>query len=90
MPRYDYRCDPCDEVFEIERPTSDRSEVACPSCGTIARRVFTPVGVVLKGSGFHATDYRSGSGEKKEDSPAPSCPAASSNEGCGGCPAKDS
>jgi hypothetical protein len=63
-----------------------------------ARRVFTPVGVVFKGSGFHSTDYAPGDRGSRSsegaDTPAPkpdgggdSCPAAGSSDSCGSCPA---
>jgi putative FmdB family regulatory protein len=58
MPAYDYKCKTCDEVFEIKRSPTDDAPVTCPSCKGETRRVFTPVGVVFKGSGFHNTDYK--------------------------------
>jgi len=58
MPAYDYRCPDCDTLFEVTRRFSDKSEVVCPVCGVVARRVFTPVGVHFKGTGFYNTDYK--------------------------------
>ena len=89
MPTYDFRCPECEERFEVTRPVGPTSDVCCPQCDAPAKRVFTPVGVVFKGSGFHNTDYRS---RPKEDSPsskgdAPSCDKASEDGGCAGCPA---
>jgi putative FmdB family regulatory protein len=92
MPTYDYRCEPCDERFEVTRSFADTSPVTCVSCGLPAKRVFTPVGVVFKGSGFHNTDYRKKSPDAvtKEapsaDSAAP-CPASSGTGTCASCPA---
>lgn len=97
MPAYDYRCPACDETFEIIRPAGSSAEVQCPSCGTQAKRVFTPVGVVFKGSGFHNTDYRSPparpdaaseatTSPKSTPESAPACPAAKAGGGCGSCP----
>lgn len=90
MPAYDYRCLPCDRIFELTRSLSDTSEVVCPSCGGATKRVFTPVGVVFKGSGFHNTDYRP-SPKSEESSPSgkDSCAAAGKNDSCAGCPAAD-
>ncbi|OFW70817.1 MAG: hypothetical protein A2V52_04120, partial [Actinobacteria bacterium RBG_19FT_COMBO_54_7] len=34
---------------------------SCPKCGGKVRRVFHPVGIIFKGSGFYSTDYKSGS-----------------------------
>lgn len=88
MPSYDFKCEPCESTFEITRSVSDRSDVCCPECGAVAKRVFTPVGVVFKGSGFHNTDYRpkKSDGGKEADAEKPAaCPSA--NSGCKGCPA---
>jgi len=86
MPNYDYRCTACDTLFEVSRPMRSSEPEKCPSCDSLAKRVFTPVGVAFKGSGFHNTDYkRSG----KDD--APSCPSASTGDSaCAGCPAASS
>ncbi len=92
MPRYDYRCIPCRSNFEITRSINDRASVACPTCGTEAVRIFSPVGVVFKGSGFHSTDYRSDKGttsaERATESSAasPSCGGGDSPS-CANCPA---
>lgn len=40
MPRYDYRCTACDEVFPIERPLGYLDDELCPVCGEVAKRVF--------------------------------------------------
>lgn len=95
MPTYDYRCPACEDVFEIVRPVGSTDEVRCASCDVPAKRVFTPVGVVFKGSGFHNTDYRSRPADdsapktaKTEGAPsAPACPAASGGGSCSSCPA---
>ena len=86
MARYDYRCEPCDEVFEIERPLSDRSDVACPECGVEAKRVFSPVGVHFKGSGFHNTDYREKTSTEKTSTDK--AKPATCGTSCESCPAK--
>lgn len=89
MPAYDYRCTQCDERFEVNRQMGSTAEECCPSCGGSAKRVFTPVGVAFKGSGFHNTDYRSKAAEKT-DAPAPACPAKKEgSSACSGCPAAE-
>jgi putative FmdB family regulatory protein len=85
MPSYDYRCTTCSERFEITRAMSSSAEECCPTCGGPAKRLFTPVGVAFKGTGFHNTDYKQ---RPKEDSP-PSYPAKNDSGGCAGCPAAD-
>lgn len=59
MPTYEYRCDACGHRLEAVQRFSDDPLTTCPECGGALRRVFHPVGVVLKGSGFYATDNRS-------------------------------
>ncbi len=61
MPTYDYRCTDCDEVFETAHGV-DETVDACPGCGGKVRRLFHPVGIIFKGSGFYKTDNRSASG----------------------------
>lgn len=97
MPAYDFRCTSCGTTCEVVRPASDTAPVACPECGGQTKRVFTPVGVVFKGSGFYNTDYKNksaspatiGTPKKGSDSAPksePSCPG-SGGAGCGNCPA---
>jgi putative FmdB family regulatory protein len=92
MPAYDYKCSCCDEVFEVVRSSSDRGDVPCPACGAGTKRVFSPVGVVFKGSGFHATDYRTtGEPEAPKDGGAGSskdCGGKEDSTACASCPAK--
>jgi predicted nucleic acid-binding Zn ribbon protein len=44
---------------------------ACEACGSPVRRVFHPVGVIFKGSGFYSTDNRSKSGNGSKAASAP-------------------
>ena len=67
MPVYEYRCKQCGKTHEVEHGFNDPRPTSCPSCGGHLVRVFHPVGVVFKGSGFHKTDYTS-SGVRKEQS----------------------
>lgn len=63
MPVYDYECSCCSLQFEVKRGFNDDSRVICNGCGSEARRVFSPVPIIFKGSGFYCTDHgRSGSG----------------------------
>jgi putative FmdB family regulatory protein len=56
MPTYEYRCENGHE-FEVVQSMSDDPVKACPQCGAPVERVFHPVAVHFKGSGFYATDY---------------------------------
>jgi putative FmdB family regulatory protein len=63
MPTYEYRCTACDEHLEVVQSFSDEPLTKCPKCGKKAlRKVFSPVGIVFKGSGFYKTDSRGGKG----------------------------
>ncbi len=63
MPVYTYRCMNCGVQFDENQKFVDPPLVKCPECGKkTLRKVFQPVGIVFKGSGFYATDHRSSSG----------------------------
>jgi putative FmdB family regulatory protein len=58
MPLYDYECGKCAHKFEMRKSFSDGAITQCPRCNSDAERVFAPVPIVFKGSGFYVTDYR--------------------------------
>ena len=58
MPTYSYRCTECDNAFDIHQSFTDKTLTECPVCGGKLRKVFSPVGVTFKGSGFYRTDSR--------------------------------
>ncbi len=63
MPIYTYLCDNCGVQFEKQQSFNDQPLYRCPECGKKAlRKVYQPVGIVFKGSGFYATDHHSPSG----------------------------
>lgn len=60
MPIYTYRCENCGVQFDRRQSFSDDPLKICPECEAEAlRKVFLPVGIVFKGSGFYSTDNRS-------------------------------
>lgn len=62
MPVYEYRCKNCGHEFEITQSMSDETLTDCPECGEPQlRKVFQPVGIAFKGSGFYKTDTRAAS-----------------------------
>jgi len=61
MPTYQYVCTECGEPLEVVQKFSDEPLTVCPACQGRLRKVFSPVGVVFKGSGFYKTDSRSSS-----------------------------
>jgi putative FmdB family regulatory protein len=61
VPTYQYACTDCGERLEVVQKFSDDPLTVCSSCGGRLRKVFSPVGIVFKGSGFYRTDSRKSS-----------------------------
>ncbi len=74
MPIYEYECGVCDFHFDKRQKFHDEPVAACPKCQGKARRVFRPVPIIFKGSGFYITDNRKGvaseSVASKEEAPS--------------------
>ncbi|HEX8002056.1 MAG TPA: FmdB family zinc ribbon protein [Mycobacteriales bacterium] len=68
MPTYQYACTACSERLEVVQRFTDAPLTECPACGGTLRKVFSPVGVVFKGSGFYKTDSRSSSSSSSSSS----------------------
>jgi putative FmdB family regulatory protein len=60
VPTYQYACTECGEQLEVVQKFTDDALTECPACDGRLRKVFSPVGVVFKGSGFYRTDSRDG------------------------------
>jgi putative FmdB family regulatory protein len=58
MPTYQYACTECGERLEVVQKFTDDPMTVCPACAGRLRKLFSPVGVVFKGSGFYKTDSR--------------------------------
>jgi putative FmdB family regulatory protein len=56
MPLYEYRCED-GHTFEVMQRMADDPVQSCEVCGLPVQRVFHPVAVHFKGSGFDNTDY---------------------------------
>lgn len=81
MPIYTYRCENCGVQFEKNQKFSDTPLTRCPECGKKSlRKVYQPVGIVFKGSGFYATDHRSPSGAGRAGAHGEDKPASESKE----------
>jgi putative FmdB family regulatory protein len=80
MPTYEYECTHCGHGFEAFQKMTDKPLDKCPKCGyKIKRLIGGGSGIIFKGPGFYATDYR-----KKPKKTAPdTCPKA--KEGCDAC-----
>lgn len=91
MPLYEYRCDHCDEVFEVMQKFSDEPLSAHDKCGGAVRRLLSAPAIQFKGSGWYITDYarsgsRGGNGKNGKSEP----PEASGAEKKTESPAKSS
>jgi putative FmdB family regulatory protein len=69
MPVYEYACTACLKRTEAKQGFDDPPLEECPLCGGRLRKLYSPVGIVFKGSGFYSTDGRKAgkpSGEPKK------------------------
>lgn len=58
MPVYEYQCKKCRYKFELKQSFDDDPIVTCPQCASKAKRIFSSVPIIFKGSGFYTTDSR--------------------------------
>jgi putative FmdB family regulatory protein len=61
VPTYQYVCTDCGEDLEVVQKFSDASLTTHDACGGKLRKIYSPVGIVFKGSGFYRTDSRGSS-----------------------------
>jgi putative FmdB family regulatory protein len=89
VPTYQYTCTECGEPLETVQKFSDEPLTVCPACGGRLRKVFSPVGIVFKGSGFYRTDSRKSAtaaapgAKDKDKSPAESSSTSDSGSSNG-------
>ena len=84
MPTYQYTCTDCGEPVEAVQKFTDDPLTVCAVCGGRLRKVFSPVGIVFKGSGFYRTDSRNSSvaaDAKKDKQSAESAKSSESSNG---------
>ena len=65
MPIYEYACTACGERTEARQSFTDPPLDTCPICGGSLRKLYSPVGIVFKGSGFYSTDSSKSSNQSK-------------------------
>lgn len=58
MPIYEYKCEKCGHTFEVIQKFSDEPIASCVACSGSVHRVLSPPGLLFKGPGFYATDYK--------------------------------
>lgn len=80
MPTYEYACVECGQHIEVVQSMSDPPLAVCAACGGRLRKVFSPIGIVFKGSGFYRTDSRGKSSTSAKDSTSTKEPTSAKSE----------
>jgi putative FmdB family regulatory protein len=85
VPTYQYACTDCADRSEVVQRFTDDPLTVCSICGGKLRKMFSPVGIVFKGSGFYRTDSRTGSSavSAAKDSPANGSSGSSAESSAG-------
>jgi putative FmdB family regulatory protein len=83
MPTYEYACTECGDRTEVVQSISDDPLTTCTVCGGRLRKVFSPVGIVFKGSGFYRTDSRGKPAKTDGDKAKKPADATSNAKGSG-------
>ena len=65
MPVYEYRCNTCNNQFELRQKFSDAPADSCPKCGGVVHKMVSVVAFSLKGGGWYGDGY----GAKPEAAP---------------------
>lgn len=97
MPTYEYVCRECGEHLEVFQSFRADPLTTCSSCQGSLRKVFSPAGILFKGSGFYVTDTRaereaakSGSAKSDGSGSAQSSSDSGDSSSSGGGSASDS
>jgi putative FmdB family regulatory protein len=80
VPTYQYVCTECGDQVEAVQKFTDDPLTVCDNCGGKLRKVFSPVGIVFKGSGFYRTDSRNGSSSSTVSSSSSDSSSSSSSD----------
>jgi putative FmdB family regulatory protein len=82
MPIYEYQCEKCGHVFEVQQSFNDEPVKTCnqPKCSGKVKKLFSPPAIIFKGKGFYCTDYGRGNlGSKSAGS------SSEKSEACKSC-----
>jgi len=58
LPLYEYQCRSCKKTADVRHGFKETFDGKCEECGGEMARVYSPAGIVFKGSGFYLTDSR--------------------------------
>ncbi len=91
MPVYEYECDSCCKVFEVQQRMADAPLSSCPECEGTVKKVMSMSSFQLKGGGWYADGYASSQkGAAASDSTsttAATTPPPCASGACAKCPA---
>ncbi len=96
MPVYEYECDECVKVYEVQQRMSDAPLADCPECGAPVKKLMSMSSFQLKGGGWYSDGYSSttnGVGSSADTPKPPSSagksepPACQAGTGSSSCPA---
>ena len=70
MPRYEYKCEGCGEIFELQQKFADEPLTVHDKCGGRVERIISAPALQFKGSGWYVNDYAGKDASKPEASSA--------------------
>jgi putative FmdB family regulatory protein len=86
MPTYEYECPHCGHRFEALQKITAKPLDKCPKCNKkVKKLISTGVGIIFKGSGFYATDYRKKTKTEPLETKAKDNVCPKMKEGCNAC-----
>ena len=88
MPVYEYECQECNKVFEVQQKIADEPLSDCPECQAPVKKLMSMSSFQLKGGGWYADGYSStANGSNKTESAVKPAAPCQTGAGCAGCPA---
>ena len=93
MPTYDYECEQCERTYEVRQRISAPPLTTCQHCGGRVHRLLAAAPFILKGRGWHVTDYPSearkkGMDAEKKAAPTDGAGSAKASDGAASAPTK--
>ena len=83
MPTYEFECTKCGDRFEVFQRVDEPAPEQCSHCKGQLKKVFHPVGIVFKGSGFYCNDSKKNSAIAP--APAPAHAGNGESKACSSC-----
>lgn len=83
MPIYEYACTACGERTEAKQGFDDLPLEKCLRCGGKLRKLYSPVGIVFKGSGFYSTDAKKSKSKSESSASSDSSDSSGSSKSDG-------